>query len=203
MNDSEDAAVQENNSIQRRAAMNVLTVGALLTGLSLFAQDTTLPLPQFDEVFYRFEPAAGKLIDLERQVAAAESKPKALGLAGYKVSFYLRGAESPVRFREGGGLEFVFSLPPRVDPQTVQFIALRKSGNRREFVQAQTNRPSTFGAGTARDVSDRSAVPYEIQKYAGTAYKLIPSKPLPAGEYAFSLPTNNITYSFGIDSPGR
>ncbi len=101
-----------------------------------------VPVPQYDEVFYRYDRATGKLIDLERQVGAVESKPKALGFAGYKASVYLRGAHSSVRFQEGDPLEFVFSLPPRVDPHSVQFLVLRISGNRREFVHLQSNRPS-------------------------------------------------------------
>ncbi len=160
-----------------------------------------MPVPQYDEVFYRYDRATGKLIDLERQVGAVESKPKALGFAGYKASVYLRGAHSSVRFQEGDPLEFVFSLPPRVDPHSVQFLVLRISGNRREFVHLQSNRPSPLGVGTAKDVSQRSAVPYDIQKYGDSAYRLISSRPLPPGEYTLSGPTpDNVAYSFGIDS---
>jgi len=93
-----------------------------------------------------------------------------------------------------------------VDPSTVQFLVLRKSGNRREFVQLQSNRPSPLGVGTAKDVSERSAVPYEMQKHGDSAYRLTPSRPLPPGEYTLSLPTNNVAYSFGIDganNPGK
>jgi hypothetical protein len=68
------------------------------------------------------------LIELERQVGLAESKPKALGFAGYRVSYYLRGSHSPVRFREGEPLEFVFSLPQRMDPYTVQFLVFANIG---------------------------------------------------------------------------
>jgi hypothetical protein len=169
----------------------------------LSAQDAQLPVPQYDEVFYRYDRSVGRLVDLERQVAAVESKPKALGFAGYKASFYLRGAHSPVRFREGDELEFVFSLPLRTDPHTVQFLVLRKSGSRREFILLQSNRPSPLGVGTAKDVSERSAVPYEIQKYSDSAYRLVPSKPLPPGEYTLSLSTNNVAYSFGIDAASK
>jgi hypothetical protein len=182
---------------------------ALLVTVILSAQDAPLPVPQYDEVFYSYDRSAGKLTDLERQVANVESKPKALGFAGYKASFFLRGASSPVRFREGDQLEFVFSLPQRADPHTVQFIAMRKSGDRREFILLQSNRPSPLGAGTAKDVSDRSAVSYEIKKHGDFSYRLIPSRPLPPGEYSLSLPTNNVAYSFGIDGasnlgkPGR
>jgi len=190
-----------------RTAMRRFSLAiAIFIALTLSAQDTPLPVPQYDEVFYRYDRAIGKLIDLERQVSAVESKPKAWGFAGYKASFYLRGAHSPVRFREGDALEFVFSLPQRVDPSTVQFLVLRKSGNRREFVQLQSNRPSPLGVGTAKDVSERSAVPYEIQKHGDYVYRLIPSRPLPPGEYTLSLPTNNVAYSFGIDganNPGK
>jgi len=178
----------------------------VLIAVTASAQEAALPVPQYDEVFYRYDRATGKLLELERQVAAVESKPKALGFAGYKASFYLRGAHSPVRFREGDQLEFVFSLPQRADPRTVQFIALNKSGNRREFIQLQSNRPSPLGVGTAKDVTERSAVPYDIEKYGESAYRLTPSKPLFPGEYTLSLPTNNVAYSFGIDgaaNPGK
>ena len=37
------------------------------------------------------------------------------------------------------------------------------------------------------------------QKHVDSAYGLIPSTPLPRGEYTLSLPTNNVAYSFGID----
>jgi hypothetical protein len=190
----------------RRCTKPCAFAAGLFIAVTLSAQDTPLPVPQYDEVFYRFDRSGGKLTELERQVAAVESKPKALGFAGYKASFYLRGAHSPVRFREGDPLEFVFSLPQRADPRTVQFLVLRKSGKRREFIQLQSNRPSPLGVGTAKDVSERSAVPYEIQKHGDSAYRLLPSRPLPPGEYTLSLPTNNVAYSFGIDgasSPGK
>jgi hypothetical protein len=82
-------------------------------------------------------------------------------------------------------------------------VAFRKSGSRREFFQLQSDRPSPLGVGTAKDVSERSAVPYEIQKQGDSAYRLIPSRPLPPGEYTLSMPTNNVAYSFGIDGANK
>ena len=199
----------ESNGFEARGVSvgPLMFAGALLIAVILSAQDSPLPVPQYDEVFYRYDRTAGKLIDLERQKGAVESKPKALGFAGYKASVYFRGAHSPVRFKEGDPLEFVFSLPQRVDPHSLQFVALRISGNRREFVDVQSNRPSPLGVGTAKDVSERSAVPYDIQKYGDSAYRLIPSSPLPPGEFALSGPTpDNVAYLFGIDGashPGK
>lgn len=173
-----------------------------LIATALLGQDVTLPMPQYDEVFYRYDPAAQKLIDLERQVATVESKPKAMGFSGYKVSHFLRGSHSTVRFRQSDPLEFVVSLPQRTDPHIVQFFSLRETGHRRELVEAQSNRPSPLGVGTAKDMRDKSAVSYEIRKYGESAYRLIPSKPMPPGEYALSLPTSEVAFAFGIDGEG-
>ncbi len=173
-----------------------------LVAVALWAQDVTLPTPQYDEVFYRYDPVAQKLIDLERQVATIESKPKAMGFSGYKVSHFLRGSHSTVRFRQSDPLEFVVSLPQRTDPHVVQFFSLREAGHRRELVEAQSNRPSPLGVGTAKDMRDKSTISYEIRKYGESAYRLIPSKPLPPGEYALSFPTSEVAFAFGIDGEG-
>ena len=177
---------------------------ACLTIAPLSAQDTPILVPQYDEIFYRYDRVAGKLIDLERQVAAVASKPKALGFAGYKAFFYLRGGRSPVRFRQGDLLEFVVALPQRTDPHTVQFFVLRQAKEQRELVQQESNRPSPLGVGQSHSVLDRSEIPYEVQKYGESAYRLIPSEPLPPGEYSLSFSTNNVAYAFGIDGgPAR
>jgi len=127
------------------------------------------------------------------------SKPRALGFGGYRVFFYLRGSRSPVRFRAGEPLEFVFTLPQRVDPHSVQFFVLHPAGDRRELIQSE---PGPLASGPNTSVLYKSGVPYEIQKYGESAYRLIPSKELPPGEYTFSLPNIQVGYSFGIDSAG-
>jgi hypothetical protein len=177
-----------------------LLIGCLIA-LSLSAQDKPLPVPNYDGVFYRYDRAAGTLVDLEHQTAAAASKPKALGLAGYKAFFYLRGARSPVRFKSNDPLEFIVSLPPRTDPQTIQFFVLRQGKHRRELVEQESNRPSPLGFGQTHNVMDRSEVHFEVQKYGESAYRLIPSKALAPGEYSFSFSTNNVAYAFGVDGP--
>ena len=174
-----------------------LLIGCLIA-ISLSAQDTPLPVPNYDGVFYRYDRVAGTLVDLEHQTAAAASKPKALGLAGYKAFFYLRGAKSPVRFKTND-VQFIVSLPQRTDPHTIQFFVLRQRKDRRELVEQESNRPSPLGFGQSHNVIDRSEVPIEIQKYGESSYRLIPSKPLAQGEYAFSFSTNNVAYAFGID----
>ena len=140
----------------------------------LSAQDTPLPVPNYDGVFYRYDRVAGTLVDLEHQTAATASKPKALGRAGYKAFFYLRGAKSPVRFKTND-LQFIVSLPQRTDPHTIQFFVLRQRKDRRELVEQESNRPSPLGFGQSHNVIDRSEVPIEIQKYGESSYRLIPS----------------------------
>jgi hypothetical protein len=53
---------------------------AYLMAVVLSAQDPLPPTPQCDEVFYCYDRVAARLIDLERQVASVESKPKANGV---------------------------------------------------------------------------------------------------------------------------
>ena len=177
-----------------------LIVGCLMA-ITLGAQDKPLPVPTFDGVFYRYDRLAGTLVDLEHQTAAVASKPKALGFGGYKAFFYLRGARSPVRFKTNNPSEFIVSLPPRTDPHTIQFFVLRQGKNRRELVEQESNRPSPLGVGQSHNIMDQSEVPFEIQKYGESSYRLIPSKPLAPGEYSFSFSTNNVAYAFGIDGP--
>jgi hypothetical protein len=172
-----------------------------LSIVAVCAQDAPVPVPKYDGVFYRYDRTSGALVDLEHQQAAAASKPKALGLSGYKVFFYLRGGRSPVRFKTGDPIEFVVSLPLRTDPQTIQFVVLRPGKDRRELVESESNRPSPLGVGQSHNVLDRSEVPFEIKQFSESSYRLIPFKPLPAGEYCFSFSTNNVAYAFGVDAP--
>jgi|GEM_PF-6404152 len=37
-----------------------------LVAIALWAQDVALPTPQYDEVFYRYDPVAQRLIDLRK-----------------------------------------------------------------------------------------------------------------------------------------
>jgi hypothetical protein len=175
-----------------------LLIGCVLA-ISLFAQDAPIPVPKYDGVFYRYDVAAGTLVDLEHQQAAAASKPKALGFSGYKAFFYLRGAKSPVRFKASDPIEFVVSLPPRTDPQTIQFFALRQRKDRRELVESESNRPSPLGVGASHNVLERSEIPFQVQKYGESSFRLTPSKPLTPGEYSFSFSTNNVAYAFGVN----
>ena len=185
--------------MKRFSKMPAFALIAYVTAASLWAQEATPPVPQFDSVFYRYDHAAGKLVDLEHQLAAAASKPKALGLAGYKAFFYLRGAKSSVRFQASDAPEFVVSLPNRMDPHTIQFFVLRQRKDQRELVEQESNRPSPLGVGASHNILDRSEVPIEIRKYGESSYRLIPSSPLAPGEYAFSFSTNNVAYAFGVD----
>jgi hypothetical protein len=166
---------------------------ACLIAACLSAEDAPLPVPEYDEVFYSYDRVAGKLIDLERQESKVDSKPEALGLAGYRVVYFLSGKHSPIRFREGDPLEFIVSLKPRTDPHVLQLFVLRVAGDRRQIVDSV---PTRVGR---QYVLNKSAVPYDVQKLGDSLYRLVPSKPLAPGEYSLSLSTTQVAYAFGVD----
>jgi hypothetical protein len=170
-----------------------------LIAASLSAQEPAIPVPQYDEVFYRYDRAAGKLLELERRTASLFLKPKAMGLGGYQGVLYLKGARSPVRFREGDPLEFVIALPQRAEPHPVQFFAMRQADDRREVIPST---PSKLAAGASKDAVDLGTVQYEIRKYGESGWLITPSTPLPPGEYTLSLPTGNLGYAFAVDRVG-
>jgi len=101
-------------------------------------------------------------MEISNRVATGQNRLKHDRNPTATVGGAIQGSEGGIRI--GDPLEFVFSLPQRMDLSTVQFLVLRRSGNRREFVQLQSNRPSPLGVGTAKDVSGRSALPYEKSK---------------------------------------
>ncbi len=161
-----------------------------------------------------------------------EAKTKGAGFGGYENGYVLEGERSPVRLRNGQGLSFVYSSGSTasavskaqtdsmmrangIDPSMMagvgtmddpaRAITLYKTeagkGKRKILLQ------KAGGAFSAKKLQSSPKYTFSVKPVRNGYWELIIDKPLPKGEYAFSMMNagmNNmdgstLVYSFGID----
>ena len=173
--------------------MTILT-GMLVALLAFQESVSQAEDPPLQGVYYYLD-TTGKPVELERQVAVQDIKPKALGFSGMKILFKVPGEKSPIRLPRGQKLEFVFLVPPKVDPRSlVEFVRLEPKKGQRELLAVERT-----AMGTVKDRLNRDQLGYELTKYGPSSFKLTPKAVLPPGEYALSTPNSSTTFCFGID----
>jgi hypothetical protein len=151
-------------------------------------QETKVVEPETIGVIYWRDPANNTLVPLDRQTAAT----KASGAFTVKIRIQLKGQKASVRLKADPKPEFIVQLANGVDPNKFRLYPFKISGDKRESVVGTA---SAFG-GTKLDQGTFS---FNVTKYGQNSYKLIPTQPLPEGEYAFNAPDSNEAFCFGID----
>jgi len=144
-----------------------------------------VPHPEFVGAVY-FQDRAGSLVPLERTRANERRDDRG-------ESWYMDGAQSPVRLPLGQKMTFVVQLANGIDPGTYALLPL----------EARTD-----GRWTRADLRNRNAplsLPVNVTKLGVTKlgdsiYGLTPAQELAAGEYAFSPSNSNNAYCFGVDA---
>lgn len=192
----------------------IIPTAFLFLSLCLYAQN--YPDPEFsNEVVYLKKDSIHSVIRLEKGSSKMESKTKMGGFGGYENGYILDGEKSTVRLQKQPGFSFVFSnsssvkasSPQRdsmmiangMDPSMTQgmgdmmgsmndpasTITLYKAepakGKRKILMQKAGG---TFG-GKKNQSSDKYT--FSVKKIREGYWELVIDKPLPRGEYAFSM----------------
>jgi hypothetical protein len=197
--------------------MKYLTIPLILVSgvLALQAQNN-YPEPEFSkEVYYLQKDSINSVVRLEKGSSKMESKTKMGGFGGYENGYILDGEKSSVRLQKQPHFSFVFSngssvktsSPQRdsmliangMDPSMTEgmgdmmgsmndpanTITLYKAENakgKRKILMQKA--PGAFG-GKKSLSGDKYT--FSVKKIREGYWELVIDKPLPRGEYAFSM----------------
>jgi hypothetical protein len=179
--------------------LTVAFVNSRLTTVKAQAgQPGSLVEPDTAEVFYGLRD--GKLIPLEREIAATVAKAGGFFVTNMRSALVFPGAKSPVRLRAGEPLEFVVRSElawSDFDPNARYFLRrLDEKKKQRELV-VMTGHFSPFGSSTETTIA-QGALPVEFSKYGNSSFKMR-TGPIPPGEYAVSRLRAQTAFCFGVD----
>lgn len=159
------------------------------------------PEPEYVAQPHYLDSKTQSLVSLERQMAARKWKTKALGFGGGRLGYELKGGKSPVRFHAGSKMEFVVrveSFNKRSPEEILQLSTLKEKKDKRELI---TTKIGPMGTGSTTDQA-AGAVAFTAHRYGDSSFKITPSSPLPAGEYAIRMTVAPGTFfCFGVDPP--
>jgi hypothetical protein len=176
----------------------------LLTALGFFGAAQAAEPPQYNGVFEAHDPRTGAYSELERAAPTLHTRMRAFGFGGGSATEDIPGPRSPIRFRAGTPIEFIVRETSREnDPNTIiQFVSLTSEANDRYFEMYNAG-----ALGGMKNTSAKSAVGFSANNYKDAYFKVVPSQPLPPGEYALTITgspavmTNGMppAYCFGVD----
>ena len=161
------------------------------------ASEPLLPEPEFQGAFSSLDPDTGKISPLERQAWLKMLHQRGpFGIGGSYTYFKLKGPKAPVRFKEEQPLAFIVrASSQQIDPQTI--VRLYKlyveDGDRR--LEAESG-----GLFVVSLKMHESLIDFSGEKYGASSFKITPTGPLPAGEYAFAALGNKDWFCFGVDA---
>ena len=193
---------------------SALSVMLVCSGFALQAQNN-YPEPEFTkEVYYLKKDSVNSVLRLEKGSSKMESKTKMGGMGGYEMGYVLDGEKSTVRLNRSTTISFVLSTgasaksssPERdsmmkangmnpsmtsgmgdmggmMDPTSM--ISLYKAetakGKRKILMQ------KTGGAFGGKKSQSSDKYTFSAKKIREGYWELVIDKPLPRGEYAFSM----------------
>ena len=193
-----------------------VTILASVTSL-LWAQpdNKKYPEPEFSkEVYYLKKDSVNSVVRLEKESSKMESKTKMGGMGGYEMGYVLDGERSTVRLRQEPGYSFVFSNGASVktsspekdsmmrangmDPAMMNgmegmsimgdpadMITLYKAESAKNKRKILMQKAGGAFAGKKSQTSDKYT--FSVKKIREGYWELVLDKPLPRGEYAFSM----------------
>jgi hypothetical protein len=181
------------NIFTAKVAFTIALAAGLVSG-----QDAPVKVtePEFNMVFFALDAAAGTLLPLERGQANTQAKVRAFGYGGVNGLTVFAGENSPVRFKEGQKLQFVFRFDSAgVDPSTlVTLEALNRNKGKREL---KTFQARIIGkTGTTNGESSKSL---NFARYGEHSWRVSPAEPLAKGEYVLMARGAQEGFLFGID----
>lgn len=212
----------------------ILSAILISSGYVLQAQNK-YPEPEFSkEVYYLKKDSVNSLTRLEKESSKVESKTKAGGFGGYENGYVLDGEKSSVRLTRAPDFSFVLSTGTSAKASSPeQDSMMRANGMDPSMMSGMgdmggmsdpTNMITLYKAEVAKgkrkilmlkaggafggkkpQSSDKYT--FSVKKIREGYWELVVDKPLPRGEYAFSMMgmgTGNMDgsttlYAFGID----
>lgn len=205
---------------------SVLFVFVLLTSPFLFAQtEKKYPEPEFTNEVYFLKKDSFKVKRLEKSLSKMETKTKLAGFGGSESGYIIDGERSPIRLESGSNLSFVISTGSSVkqnnaaadsvmrangmDPSmmnnqmesmhdpantiTLYKVEKAKGGKRKVLLQGI---PGAFGK---KKISSSDIYSFSVKKVREGYWELMIDKPLPAGEYAFSVMTQTQSMAMNME----
>lgn len=188
-------------------------LASILFGGSLMAQN--YPEPEFsNEVYYLNKNDSNKLVRLEK--GSAEMNTSQGAFKGSEASYSFEGARSPVRLSGGRGLSFIISsgssnsnaakssivdsamiangIDPSMLPGTMgqmndparSFTLYKMEANKvqRKIIVQKTPGINPFGS---HKIESSDKYSFSAKKIREGYWELVIDKPLPRGEYAFTM----------------
>jgi hypothetical protein len=174
---------------------SVITGYSQTSGSTDSAISNKVKEPEFVDVFFLLDSATGNLTDLERQTLKVKFHPH--GFGGTESDLQLKGAKSPVRFRQGQSLEFIVrASSSEVDPvNLVTLYSLESGKSDRKLVVGHTGYMQFRG----KIELDKSEVPFNAVKYGESSFKIKAAQSLSPGEYVLLTKDAKEGFAFGVD----
>ena len=201
-----------------------LALALIICAPAMFAQ--SYPNPEFtNEVYFLKKENSYSLVRLEKSAAKQETKVNVI--KGSEYGYEIEGKTSPVRLAGGGNISFIYTTTTPssnsrsdsmikangMDPSAMagfgndpsSTITLYKlnvdGGSRKIYLQKQGG---YFGS-HKNQTSDKYT--FSLKKIRDGYWELVIDKPLPKGEYAFSMTGmgaadmtgSHTVYAFGVD----
>lgn len=194
----------------------------------------TYPDPEFsNEVYYLKKENPYSLVRLEKNISKQGTKTKMGGYAGVEYGYTIEGGKSSVRFSSGNNLSFIFStgissassnsqsdsvmkangMDPNSlsgfggsDPSsTITLYKLDVDKGERKIYLMKSGGAFSFGKKTNQSSNKYT---FSLKKIREGYWELVIDKPLPKGEYAFSMTGamgsqdmtgSQTVFAFGVD----
>ena len=213
-----------------------LSACAMLISVSLWAQPdkTKYPEPEFSkEVYFLKKDSVTTVIRLEKNSSKMESKTKMGGMGGSESGYTFDREKSSVRLNSRNNLSFVFStgasasssnnmqdsmmrangmdpammqgMSSMTDPSNSITLYKAESGSgKRKILMMKTPGAMAFGN---KKMQSSDKITFSVKKIRDGYWELVIDKPLPKGEYAFtlmgmgmaSMDGSTTIFAFGID----
>jgi hypothetical protein len=197
--------------------------------LALQAQNSYPDAEFSNEIYYLKKDSVNSLVRLEKSSGKMESKTKGAGFGGYENGYTFDGDKSTVRINKVPGFSFVFSDGSSSAPSSPQQDSMmRANGVDPSMMTGMRMDPSNMitlykveegkgkrkilmqkigGAFGSKKLQSSDKYTFSVKKIRNGYWELIADKPLPRGEYAFSvmgmgagnMDGSTTLYAFGID----
>ena len=175
------------------------------------------PEPEFiREVYYLQKDSVNKAIRLEKNATKMEAKTKMGGLGGYENGYQIDGSKSSVRIGRGNGLSFIISTGEGagqsssnnntdsmmkangMDPSMMQgmmggindpvgslvLYKVESEKGKRKILMQKSGGAMPF---SSKKLQSSDKYSFSVKKIRAGYSELVIDKPLPKGEYAFTM----------------
>ena len=195
---------------------SILFSAVILSAVAALAQpnNTKYPEPEFSkEVYYLKKDSVHTAIRLEKNSSKMETKTKMGGMGGYENGYSMEGSKSTARLPSGNNLSFVFSKGSSVkqsSPETDTDSIMQANGMDPDMMSGSMmddmNDPASSiilykvesekgkrkilmqksGIGSKK-IKSSDKYSFSVKKIRAGYWELVIDKPLPRGEYAFTM----------------